>query len=57
MDDLIAQLRTRIAELEAENAELRRPLEQLEHDLQKVVRAKLRGDRLPLPLGAATDTS
>jgi cell division protein FtsB len=57
MDDLIAQLRKRIAELEAENAELRRRLEQLEHDLQKVVRAKLRGDRLPLPLGAATETS
>ncbi len=35
MDDR-QQLRERVAELEAENAELRRRLEQLEHELQKI---------------------
>ncbi len=32
MDDPIEQLRKRIAELEADNAELRSPLEQLERE-------------------------
>ena len=33
---LVGSLAQRIAELEAENAELRRGLEQLERDLQKI---------------------
>src|SRR3954468_16059142 len=37
---LVGSLAQRIAELEAENAELRRPLEKLEHDPQKIHQRK-----------------
>ena len=60
MDEL-QRLRERIAELEAENAELRRRLAQLEHQLQKIhqrrKRRTLRRTPRPAPIAAARSTA